>query len=68
MKTTFISLAAMTVFALTTLMLTSCGKMDQIAAQATGKPSNVCVDGVTYLQFTTGAALKVDRDGKPVPC
>lgn len=50
------------------LMLTGCGKVDRVASAFTGDPSRVCVAGVTYLQFTSGAAVMVDATGKPVTC
>lgn len=50
------------------LLVAGCGKLDQMGSHYTGRPSEVCVGGVTYLQFTSGAAVAVDRDGKPVPC
>ena len=37
------------------------------AAQYTGS-SKVCVDGVQYIQFTTGASVQYDKDGKVVTC
>jgi uncharacterized protein YceK len=49
------------------LALTGCGKMDQLEAHYTGF-SKICIDGVTYIQFTSGASVQVDRDGKPVAC
>ena len=55
-------------FALTTLLaLTACGNMERATARWTGY-SEICVDGVTYIQFTSGATVKVDQEGKPVPC
>ena len=48
--------------------LGACGKLDQLSAHYTGHPAHVCVSGVTYLQFTNGATVMVDRAGKPVPC
>lgn len=45
-----------------------CGRLDRKIAGFTGKPAEVCVDGVSYLQFTSGAAVKVDPSGKPVAC
>lgn len=48
--------------------LTGCGAADRFAVGVTGQPTKTCVDGVTYLQFTSGAAAHVDRAGKPVPC
>lgn len=56
---------------LTLLVLLSsaaCGKIDNAAAAWTGNATKICVDGVTYLQFTSGAAVQLDRSGKPVPC
>lgn len=49
------------------LALTACGKMERAVARYTGY-SEMCVDGVTYIQFTSGATVKVDRDGRPVAC
>ncbi len=48
-------------------MLTSCGKISQADAQLNGY-SSICVDGITYLQFTSGATAKIDSNGKPVKC
>jgi len=49
------------------LALTACGKVNRIGANWAGY-SKVCVDGVTYLQFTSGATVQVDHQGKPVSC
>lgn len=49
------------------LTLTACGSMERAVAHYTGY-SEMCVDGVTYIQFTSGATVKVDRTGKPVAC
>jgi hypothetical protein len=49
-------------------LLSGCGKIDRVTSSFTGKPSEVCVDGVSYLQFTSGATVKLDINGKPVPC
>lgn len=43
-------------------------QFDRQVATMTGGASETCIGGVTYLQFTPGATVKVDRDGKPVPC
>lgn len=48
--------------------VTGCGAFDRAKSKVTGKPTEVCVDGVTYLQFTSGVAVKVDLSGKPVAC
>jgi major membrane immunogen (membrane-anchored lipoprotein) len=50
------------------LMLSACGQVDRSLAAITGGASKSCVDGVTYLQFTSGSTVQVDRTGKPVPC
>lgn len=49
-------------------VLTSCGKVDRLKSAYTGAPSKVCVDGVSYLQFTSGATVQLDVSGKPVVC
>ena len=48
--------------------LTGCGWMDRKVAAFTGGASKTCVDGVTYLQFTSGATVQLDINGKPVAC
>ena len=56
--------------AILVLSVSACGPGDYRAAPAgfTGNATETCIDGVTYLQFTSGAAVKVDRAGIPVPC
>jgi major membrane immunogen (membrane-anchored lipoprotein) len=54
--------------ALASVLLTSCGQVDRSVAAITGGASKTCVDGVTYLQFTSGATVQLDRTGKPVSC
>jgi hypothetical protein len=49
------------------LLLCSCGMVDRTVAQYTGY-SELCIDSVTYIQFTSGATVKVDSQGKPVQC
>lgn len=44
-----------------------CGKVDHQIAKLTGY-SNVCVDGVSYLQFPSGVTVKLGLDGKPIAC
>jgi hypothetical protein len=48
--------------------LGGCGNAQRMAAGMTGKGYKTCVDGVTYLQFPSGATVQVDRSGKPVAC
>lgn len=50
------------------LSLTSCGWFDRKKSSFTGGASKTCIDSVTYLQFTSGATVQVDTDGRPVPC
>ena len=47
--------------------LSGCGIGSRIAATFKGA-DKICVDGVTYLQFASGATVQVDLDGKPVRC
>ena len=54
--------------AILVLSVSACGKVDRGIAGLTGNATETCIDGVTYLQFTSGAAVKVDRAGIPVPC
>ena len=50
------------------IALAGCGAADRFAAGVTGGAVKTCIDGVTYLQFTSGATVQVDRAGKPVQC
>jgi hypothetical protein len=49
------------------LSLTACGIVDRAIGSVTGF-SKVCVDGVSYLQFTSGASVQYDQAGKVVTC
>lgn len=48
--------------------LTGCGWFDRNVAAITGGPTETCVDGVAYLQFTSGATVKYTKDGKIATC
>lgn len=50
------------------LVLTACGAAERSLASFTGGATKTCIDGVTYLQFTSGATVQVDWQGKPVAC
>lgn len=50
------------------VVLTGCGAVDRVVAKYTGKGSEVCQDGVVYLQFTSGTSVKYDKSGKIVTC
>jgi len=52
---------------LTFVALSSCGMVSRETAKLTGV-SKECVDGVQYLQFTSGATVAVDLNGMPRPC
>ena len=53
--------------AMAVISLSACGKVDRLDAAITGY-AKVCIDHVTYLQFTSGAAVQVDQTGKPMVC
>jgi hypothetical protein len=44
------------------LALSGCGRFDRFMAGITGDASETCVDGVVYLQFTSGATVKYTYD------
>lgn len=56
------------IFAIVALALSGCGRFDRWSSGMTGKPTEICHRGVTYVQFTSGATVAVDREGKPIPC
>lgn len=62
-----IMLKIIALFAVSLLLLVSCGKMDQMEAHYTGY-SKICVNGVLYYQFTSGATPAYTIDGKLIPC
>jgi hypothetical protein len=49
------------------LCLTGCGAWDRGVASVTGI-AHTCVDGVMYLQFTSGASVAYLPDGKVRTC
>ncbi len=49
------------------LALSGCGGLDRTTAKWTGY-AKTCVDGVSYIQFTSGAVKQEDINGKNVPC
>lgn len=50
------------------LLMTGCGWFDRYVVANTVGYSKTCVEGVTYLQFPSGVATQVNREGKPVAC
>lgn len=53
--------------ALIAVTLTGCGAFDRQSIFITGY-SRSCVNGVTYLQFTSGVTPQYTIDGKLVAC
>lgn len=49
------------------LFLSSCGSSSKGIAEITGY-SNVCIDGVHYLQFPSGVTPKYSRSGNILNC
>lgn len=50
-----------------TLLVAGCGQFERNVAKWTGY-SKICVEGVRYLQFTSGASVQYSPDGKIVTC
>ena len=44
------------------LTLSGCGGFDRFKARLTGNATETCIDGVVYLQFTSGATIKYTYD------
>ncbi len=49
------------------VLLTGCGYVDRVGATVTGY-SEQCVNGVKYIQFTSGATVEYTPDGKVATC
>ena len=58
----------LTVLLTALLCVTGCGKIDRTLAGWTGDASEVCVDGVLYLQFTSGVSVAYDASGNIKRC
>jgi hypothetical protein len=50
-----------------TVGLTACGKTDRVIASWTGY-TTLCIDGVEYIQFTSGASVAYTPDGRIKTC
>lgn len=61
-------LARIVVMSATLLAVTGCGRLDRGIAGWTGKGAETCVDGVLYLQFTSGVTVKYKPDGTVATC
>lgn len=60
MKTIFVLILCMS--------LVGCGWLDRKVAAITGDATETCVDGVAYLQFTSGATVKYNTNGTIAIC
>jgi hypothetical protein len=60
-----IRFAALIALAIT---MTGCGYIDRKLAGYTGNATKTCVDGVLYLQFTSGATVAYNPDGTVKTC
>ena len=49
------------------IQLAGCGWADRVVATTTGI-AHTCIDGVEYLQFTSGASVAYTSDGKVKIC
>ena len=49
------------------LALAGCGEVDRSIASFTGSAES-CIDGVKYLQFTSGVTVKYNSDGTISTC
>jgi uncharacterized protein YceK len=47
--------------------LSSCGNVSRLVAAVTGT-SEVCHDGITYVQFPSGVSVKYSPEGRLVSC
>lgn len=50
------------------LSVSGCGSFDRTVASVTGGATATCVDGVVYLQFTSGATVAYNQDGTVKTC
>jgi len=55
------------ILVLIVLSLTGCVIVERATARITGS-SKMCVEGVSYIQFTSGASVQYGTDGKIVLC
>lgn len=68
MKRTMENAARIIAVGVVLLVAAGCGRLDRKIAGLTGKGAEVCVDGVLYLQFTSGVTVKYKPDGTVATC
>ncbi|TGN18226.1 hypothetical protein [Leptospira idonii] len=49
------------------LFLIGCGSISRGCAKYFGS-DEICIDGVKYIQFTSGASVKYNKDGSIATC
>jgi hypothetical protein len=54
--------------ALSSVLLTGCGRFDLWIASQTGSAVSECIGGVEYLQFTSGASVAYTPEGAIKRC
>lgn len=54
--------------ALASFALSACGSADRVATLATGTATEICHDGVQYLQFSRGVSVKYLPSGEVAQC
>lgn len=59
---------ALIVSVVVSLLVSGCGWIESFGAAVSGGGYETCVDGVLYLQFTSGATVKYLPDGKIATC
>lgn len=55
------------IFGVLCISLLGCGKLSRIEATLAGY-SIECIEGIRYIQFTSGATPKYNREGKIEVC
>jgi uncharacterized protein YceK len=50
------------------MILSGCGSVDRFSASLNGHGSEVCQDGVIYLQFTSGTTVKYETNSSVATC
>ena len=55
------------ILVLSLLLFVSCGFFERKIAGYTGY-SEMCIDGVSYIQFTSGASVKYTKEGRIASC
>jgi hypothetical protein len=56
-----------TVLIIIAFLMSGCGVINRFSAEFK-EYTYMCVDGVSYLQFPSGASVQLDNTGKPVVC